>query len=219
MEIKKIIVFGTGAVAAEITSYLEDSDWGDKEGIKIKGYITSDKSGVEDWSRYRYEAPYLGIFDEYHVDVEDYFVIAFGNCDAKEKVVQRIRNLGGHFITLVHPTAIVARTARIGEGNIIGPASIIGPNAKLGDFNLLTSQSVISHDCKIGSYNFFSSSLLCGHTQVGDGNYFGVHATTIPDISIGNHNVIQAGMVMNKSVENDTTVFYRYKEKIIAVPK
>ena len=39
-DIKKIVIFGTGAVAAEITSQLEDSDWGEKIGIQIKGYVT-----------------------------------------------------------------------------------------------------------------------------------------------------------------------------------
>ncbi len=216
---KDIIIFGTGAVAAEITSYLEDSDWGEKAGIKIKGYITSDKNGIEDWKGYQYQAPYLGTFDEYRINAGDYFVIAFGNCEAKEKVVTQIRRRGGRFITLIHPTVILARTAKIGEGNIIGPFCMIGPKVKLGDFNLLTSQSIISHDSVVGDYNFFATSLLCGHNHIGDGNYFGIRATTLPEIAIGNRNVIQSGMIVDKNVTDNTTVFYRFKEKIMAVPK
>ena len=51
-DIKKIVIFGTGAVAAEITSQLEDSDWGEKIGIQIKGYVTSVKNGIENWHKY-----------------------------------------------------------------------------------------------------------------------------------------------------------------------
>ena len=94
----------------------------------------------------------------------------------------------------------------------------MGPNVKLGDFNLLTSQSIISHDCVVGDYNFFATSLLCGHNIVGDDNYFGIRGTTLPEISIGNRNVIQAGMIVDKNIENDTTIFYRYKEKLLAIP-
>lgn len=219
MKMKQIIIFGTGAVAAEITSYLEDSDWGEKAGIKIKGYVTSDKNGLEDWKMYKYKSPYLGSFEEYNLDVDDYFVIAFGNCEAKKKVVKQIYERGGRLITLIHPTAVIAHSAVIGEGNIIAPFVMIGPNVKLGNFNLLTSQSIISHDTQVGDYNFFATSLLCGHTCVGDGNYFGIHATTTPGIVIGNRNIIQAGMVLDKNIGDDTTVFYRYKEKVLAIPK
>ena len=64
-DIKKIVIFGTGAVAAEITSQLEDSDWGEKIGIQIKGYVTSVKNGIENWHKYNYSSPYLGHFDDY----------------------------------------------------------------------------------------------------------------------------------------------------------
>ena len=217
-DIKKIVIFGTGAVAAEITSQLEDSSWGEKAGIKIKGYVASDEAGMQHWKEYKYQNPYLGDFSKYEIENEDYFVLAVGNYKVKRQVVDEIKRKGGKFLTLIHPTAIVAKTALIGEGNILDPFTIVGPIVKLGDFNLLTSQSIISHDCVVGDYNFFATSLLCGHNIVGDDNYFGIRGTTLPEISIGNRNVIQAGMIVDKNIENDTTIFYRYKEKLLAIP-
>jgi bifunctional N-acetylglucosamine-1-phosphate-uridyltransferase/glucosamine-1-phosphate-acetyltransferase GlmU-like protein len=61
--------------------------------------------------------------------------------------------------------------------------------------------------------------LLCGHTTVGDDNYMGIRATTVPEISIGDRNKIQAGMILDKNVGDDSTVFYRYKEKLLAIPQ
>ena len=217
-DIKNIVIFGTGAVAAEITSQLEDSSWGEEAGIKIKGYVASDAAGLQHWKEYKYQSPYLGDFLSYEIKAGDYFVLALGNYKVKRQVVCEIKRRGGKFITLIHPTAIVAQTALIGEGNILDPFTIVGPNVKLGDFNLLTSQSVISHDCVVGDYNFFATSLLCGYNVVGDDKYFGIRGTTLPDISIGNRNVIQAGMIVDKNVEDDSTIFYRYKEKLLAIP-
>lgn len=173
---------------------------------------------MQHWKEYKYQSPYLGDFLSYEIKAGDYFVLALGNYKVKRQVVCEIKRRGGKFITLVHPTAIVAKTALIGEGNILDPFTIVGPNVKLGDFNLLTSQSIISHDCVVGDYNFFATSLLCGYNVVGDDNYFGIRGTTLPDISIGNRNVIQAGMIVDKNVEDDSTIFYRYKEKLIAIP-
>lgn len=216
---KQIVIFGTGAVAAELTSYLEDGDWGVNEGIEIKGYIASSDDAQISWKKYNFNKPFLGDINNYHVDKNDYFILAVAGGELKKKCVEIIESKGGKFITLIHPTAMVARTATIGKGNIISPYSMIGPNVKLGNFNLLTSQSIVSHDSIVGSYNFFATALLCGNTIVGDYNYFGIKATTIPDINIGNNNVIQAGMIVDKNVLNDSTVFYRYKEKLIVLPK
>lgn len=216
---KDVVIFGTGAVAAEITSQLEDSDWGEKAGIRIKGYVASDDAGLLHWKEYKYESPYLGNFFDYKIETEDYFVLALGNYRVKRKIVDEIKRRGGKFITLIHPTAIVAKTAVIGEGNVLDPFTIIGPNVRLGDFNLLTSQSIVSHDCIVGDYNFFATSLLCGHNCVGDDNYFGIRATTVPDVVVGNRNTIQAGMILDKNLEDNATVFHRFKEKIIAIPK
>lgn len=215
----KIVIFGTGAVAAELTSYLEDSTWGEMAGIEIKGYVASDDAGPVNWKNYRLNKPYLGLLDDYKIEEEDHFVLALGNSAVKRRLVKNIKERGGKFITLVHPTAVIARTASIGEGNIISPFVMIGPNVKLGNYNLITSQSAISHDSRIGDYNFFATSLLCGYTQVGDDNYFGIKATLIPDIVIGSRNKIQAGMIVDKNIGDDSTLFYRYKEKILAIPK
>ena len=215
---KNLVIFGTGAVAAELTSYLYDGRWAIDEGFHIKGYATSVDAGITQWEKYKFNEPYLGNICEYEVESDDYFILALANYKFKREAVDIIKSKNGKFITLIHPTALISHTAIIGEGNIFSPYTMVGPNVQLGDFNLLTSQSIISHDSNIGNYNFFSTSILCGHNQVGDDNFFGVKATTIPDVIIGNRNTIQAGMVIDKNIDNDTVVFYKYKEKIMITP-
>lgn len=215
----KIVFFGTGAVAAELTSYLEDSDWIKKSGYEIKGYTTSDEQGIDNWNKYRFSKPYLGIFDNYQIEKNDYFILALSNGLLKKDIIKSIRMRGGKFANLIHPTAMIAPTAKLGEGNIIYPFAIIGPNAVIGDFNLLTSQTIISHDTIVGNRNFFATSLFCGHDLIGDDNYFGVRVTAIPNVVIGDRNKIQAGMIIDKNIGNDAVLFYRYKEKMLAIPK
>lgn len=216
---KNILFFGTGAVAAEFTSYLEDSDWGQKAGFRVKGYVASDEAGIKHWKEYQYKHPFFGTLVDYQPEADDYFVLALGNYQVKRQIAEQIRNKGGKFATLIHPTATIASTATIGEGNMIGPFTMLGPNVKLGDFNLLTSQSVVSHDSCIGNFNFLATALLCGHTTLGDDNYLGIRVTLVPEVKIGSRNVIQAGMILDKNLNDDETIFYRYKEKIIAIPK
>jgi UDP-3-O-[3-hydroxymyristoyl] glucosamine N-acyltransferase len=55
---------------------------------------------------------------------------------------------------------------------------------------------------------------LAGHAQIGDENFFGIRSTVLPNIVVGNRNTVQAGMMVDSHVGDDTTVFYRFKEKL-----
>ena len=64
-----------------------------------------------------------------------------------------------------------------------------------------------------------SKNVKIGITSKCDDNLFGINSATIPGIKVGSKNKIAAGMVLDKDVGDDSVVFYRYKERIIAVPK
>lgn len=102
-DIKNIVIFGTGAVAAEITSQLEDSSWGEEAGIKIKGYVASDAAGLQHWKEYKYQSPYLGDFLSYEIKAGDYFVLALGNYKVKRQVVCEIKRRGGEVYNVDTP--------------------------------------------------------------------------------------------------------------------
>jgi bifunctional N-acetylglucosamine-1-phosphate-uridyltransferase/glucosamine-1-phosphate-acetyltransferase GlmU-like protein len=54
---------------------------------------------------------------------------------------------------------------------------------------------------------------------VGDENLFGINSATIPGVKVGNRNKIAAGMVLDGDIGDDSVVFYRFKERVIAVPR
>ena len=57
--------------------------------------------------------------------------------------------------------------------------------------------------------------VLSGFTKVGNNNMFGVNSATIPTIEIGDNNTIAAGMIITKTVKDNETHFYRFKEKVV----
>ncbi len=71
----------------------------------------------------------------------------------------------------------------------------------------------------MGDYNSFSTCIVCGHAIIGNRNSFFIRSTVIPKISVGNDCTVQAGMVVDKNIPDNATVFYRFKEKTIAIPK
>lgn len=214
---KQVVLVGSGAVAAEITSYIEDGSLGNHCDFIIKGYLEFSENKEAYWSKYDYRKPILGDIDTYQIDEEDYFIICIADIQFRQKIIDILKIRNAKFLNFIHPSAIIARTANIGIGNIIYPFCQIGPKAKLGDFNIMTHNTTISHDCTIGDNNFIGGDGFCGYVNVGNNNFFGVRSIVIPHVNIENSNCIQAGMIIDKNIQSEATVFFRYKEKVVII--
>lgn len=214
-----VIIVGTGAVAAEITSYLKSENSNQFADIKYNliGYIEFEYNIEKYWAKYKLNNPVIGDIYSCKINSDDHFIIAISDITFRKQVIEVLTNRGADIIGYTHYTSIVAESATLGIGNIIYPYCIIGPGTIIGNHNLITSYSFISHDCQVGNNNFFSTAGLSGRIIIGNDNFFGIRSTVIPHVKIGSNNVIQAGMVIDKDIENDATVFYKYKEKIIAI--
>lgn len=215
---QNLIIIGAGGHAAEIDDYINHSRTLAKTmEIKIAGFLDDD---IANYSRYKFSAPYLGRIKNHQIIQGHKYIIAIANLKFRRLLVNQFKSLGAEFITFIHHTAFISESANIGEGSIIGPNVNLGPNVQIGDFTLINSRCSIGHDSIVGDYNFISPNVcFSGFTRVGSDNLFGINAVTIPGISVGNRNKIAAGMVLDQNVGDDAVVFYRFKEKVIAVPK
>lgn len=218
---KNLIIVGTGAVAAELTSYIEDDNvkLGCEDKITIKGYIDYKDNIEKFWSKYKLEAPVICDIDDYKPSTDTEILVGISDIQFRNFVIKKLIEKKAKFSNYIHSSVIIPKTTRLGIGNIIYPFCIIGPNTSIGNFNMITAYSFISHDCKIGNGNFFSTTGLAGRVEVGNNNFFGIRSTIIPKLSIGSNNIIQAGMIVDKNISDNSTIFHRFKEKIIAIPK
>jgi len=219
---KNIVILGTGAAAAELTSYIEDHNLTvtiDDKKINIRGYIDYDYNIEKYWRKYKLKLPVLCDIDSYAATSDEEVLIGISDINFRNKMIEILLNKNIKISNFIHNSVIISDSISLGVGNIIYPFCIIGPNTSIGDFNMITSYSFISHDCTIGNGNFLSTAGIAGRVMIGNNNFFGIRSTVIPHVEIGSNNVIQAGMIVDKVVKNETTVFYRYKEQIIAIPK
>jgi UDP-3-O-[3-hydroxymyristoyl] glucosamine N-acyltransferase len=69
----------------------------------------------------------------------------------------------------VHPSAIVARDAQIGEGVSIGPLAVVGPRSRIGSGTTIMPQVTIGADATVGAHCLFHSGVRIGHgCRIGD---------------------------------------------------
>jgi sugar O-acyltransferase (sialic acid O-acetyltransferase NeuD family) len=213
-----VIIIGAGGHAAEIDEYIRHSQktTGRKE-LNISGLLDDNP---DNYHRYKFSAPLLGGIQSHEIIGGGTYIIGIASLKYRRNFVEKFKTAGALFITFVHCSAYVSESSFIGEGSIIGPNANIGPNVKVGAFTLINSRSSLGHDTVVGDYNFISPNVcLSGFTSVGDENLFGINSATIPGITIGSRNKIAAGMIVDQNVGDDTVVFYRFKERVIAVPR
>jgi sugar O-acyltransferase (sialic acid O-acetyltransferase NeuD family) len=215
---KDVIIIGAGGHGAEIDDYIKSyhRTTGQK-GYNLVGFLDDDPSN---YARYKFSAPLIGGIRAHKVIDGCYYVIGIANLKYRKLLVEKFKNEGARFTSLIHGTAFISGSAIIGEGSVIGPNANIGPNVTVGSFTLINARCSIGHDSVIGDYNAISHNVcFSGFTKIGNGNLLGINSATIPGIIVGDRNIVAAGMILDQNIGNDSIVFYRYKEKVIAVPK
>ena len=111
------------------------------------------------------------------------------------------------FATIVHPTASVSRTARLGPGTVIFQNVTITSNVSVGAHVIILPSAVVSHDDVIGAYTCITGGVcISGATRVGEACYLGTNCTIIGGIEIGARSLVGMGSVVLKSVPPDSVV-------------
>jgi sugar O-acyltransferase (sialic acid O-acetyltransferase NeuD family) len=213
-----IIIIGAGGHGAEIDDYIRyyNTVSGDQK-IKVIGFLDDNPNN---YHAYQFSAPLLGAIKDHVIRKDCFYMIGIANLLYRRLFVERFLAQGASFHGFIHPTAYISPSVKMGQGVVIGPHVNLGPNTVVGDFSMINSRCSLGHDTKIGKYNFISPNVcFSGFTRVGSGNLFGINSVTIPGIKVGDNNKIMAGMVLDKNVGDDEVVFYRFKEKVIAVSK
>lgn len=213
---QKVILIGSGGHAAEIDDYILYYNHLQKEKVDQLHIIGFLDDNPKSYKSYQLSAPYLGTIKSHELEVDCKYIIAIANIKYRRSIIESFLSKGADFLTFIHPSAFISRSSIIGEGSVIAPNVNIGPNVKIGKFNMINARASIGHDTIIGDYNFITPNVcFSGFTQVGNENMFGINSATIPGIEIGSNNTIAAGMVMDKNIKDNTTVFHRFKEKVI----
>jgi len=150
----------------------------------------------------------IGSVEEHIVLEDDRFVVAIGDPKAKLHYARLIASRGARFVNLVHPTAIIGDSCRIGVGCIFCPGAIVTDNASIGDFVTLNLHATVGHDAEVGRGCTLSAHAdATGYSTLGEGVFLGSHAVVLPKGKIGDFAMVGAGSVVVKSLRAGVTGF------------
>jgi len=213
---KKVIIIGAGAHAAEIEEYILENNQ-IKPEIEIIGYLDDNE---KKYQKSQLLFPLLGGVFSFKVDSDIELILSLGNLTVRSKIIAHFTEKNIKFTNFIHHSSRVFRTVKLGIGNVICPYTQIGPNVVIGNYNTFNNKASIGHDSIIGNNNMFCPNIgLSGNTVIGSNNFFSLNTATIPNITIGDNNVIAPNMVIVKNIKSDSTFFHRFKEVVLVIPK
>lgn len=187
---KRLAIVGAGDLgiqlkhlASEIGSYEFVGFFDDqKESQEIIGKV----SEIEEYFS-------SGSFDEIIIG------IGYNHLSFKKELYQRLSNIP--FATLIHPSAIIDPSSKIGKGTSIYSGTVIDMGCKIGENVLINVGTVIAHDTEISAHCFLSPGVtLAGFVHVNDLCILGIGSTVVDHVDICSGVKLGAGTVVIDSI-------------------
>jgi acetyltransferase EpsM len=188
-----LAILGTGVFAEEVADLVEQI--GEHELVAF----------VENWDRDRAGRTLAGRpviwVDELAEHAGEWSAVCAIGSPERRHYVDHVAGLGVDFATVLHPSAVVAPSARLGAGCIVSPGVVIGAHAEIGEHVILNRGVLVGHHTRVGSCVTLSPAAnVAGCVQIGDGAYLGMGATVIDRRTVGAGALVAAGAVVVRDV-------------------
>lgn len=200
---KDLVIIGAGGMGREIFYHAMECEGYEKE-YRIKGFIDDNIHSLDSFEGF---PTVLDTIDDYHICNNDVFIASNGSVKSKTQIVSKIIERGGIFISLIHPTARIARDAKLGEGLVIMRRADVGSSTQIGNYCFIQADSVIGHDAVVGDFCRIDCKVVCvGGVKVEEGATIHTSAVISHGVTIGKRAIVGALSMVIRNVKDDTTV-------------
>jgi sugar O-acyltransferase (sialic acid O-acetyltransferase NeuD family) len=190
---RELYVAGTGSFALEVVEYA------DAAGIAVRGLVE-----LVDETRVGAEIHGLGVVSTVGGLGRSFVVGAAGD---RLAYAARLEAQEWEAAIVVHPSAHVSPSARLGPGTIVAPGVVVGAATELGPHVLAGRGALVGHHTRIGAgVTINPGANLAGNVSVGEGATIGMGAQISNGIEIGAGAIVAAGAVVVRPVDAETRV-------------
>lgn len=108
----------------------------------------------------------------------------------------------------VHPQSVIASSASIMNGTLLGPKAIISAGAEVGNHCMIHAGAIVDYEAKVGDLVQIRAGAVVGNGAIiGAEAFIGQGAVIIPGITVGKGARVGAGSVVVAPVPDGATVF------------
>ncbi len=192
---EKVVIIGGKGTAVVIAEQIYDAQTRFGKNISVLGFAFDDpnyvENGINGW------AVLCGtkeVYDKFKNDESVKFVFALYRSDVLEERIALRNSLGipkERFLSFIHPSVYIAKSAVLGYGNIILANNVINNNVVIGNYNTFNSGALVGHDTVIGDNNFVAAHTCIGSgLAIANGNFFGLNCSVRNFVQMGDYNLV-----------------------------
>lgn len=134
------------------------------------------------------------------------FVIAIGDNKVRKLIDRKLRLSNDFYATLIHKTAVVSPSVKIGNGTVVMPNVVINADTQIGNHAIINTGSVVEHDNIVSDFVHISPHVtLTGSVIIEEGAHIGAAATMIPSVKVREWSIIGAGSVVINDIPPNCT--------------
>jgi len=144
-----------------------------------------------------------------------HLIVAFGDNEGRLAAARIAVEHGLRLGTAIHPSAVVAASARIGAGTVVAANAVINPGAIIGENAIVNTAASVDHDCVLGDGVHVSpGARLAGGVVAGDCAWIGIGAVVADGRRIGRGVWIGAGAAVVSDIP-DNVVAYGVPARVV----
>lgn len=129
----------------------------------------------------------------------DFFVAIGSNCIRKKIYEKYLKKY--NLATLIHPSAVISETAKIGPMSVVMPNVVVNSNTIIGQGCILNTACTLDHDSSMENFVHVSPGVnIAGNVKIGSGTWLGIGTVVKNNISIGKNIQTGAGSLIINNV-------------------
>ncbi len=133
-------------------------------------------------------------------------LVAIGNAAVRLSWLPRLAASGYELPVVIHPTAWVSPSAKVGGASVVFAQAAIQAHAVLGCGAILNTGCSVDHGAQLADgVHICPGARLAGEVQVGDRSWIGIGASVIQRIRIGADVTVGAGAAVVRDLPDGVT--------------
>jgi len=143
--------------------------------------------------------------------------VGVGDNNIRKTHFEKIEDMGIELVNAIHPTAHIARNARIGRGVVIVAGATISTGVEIGNNVIINTGAIIEHENIIEDHvHIAPGTVLAGRVVVKKGAFVGAGTVVKEYVTIGENATIGAGSVVLENIP-DNAVAVGSPAKVIKI--